>query len=247
MFVKELLNEYKLECQIRKLSPRTITGYFNNNNLFQNFISREFNIVAIEEINHQIIKKYVLHLLKNKAAETYINSILKSLTAFFKYCVLEGYINENPCKKVRWLKEPKVIINAFIDSEVSAMLNALDYSSYIKARNKTILAFLLDTGMRNLELCSLRNQDIKDSNIAIVFGKGNKERNVGVSPLLEKYIFKYERIKEQYFLSRNVKVDNYFLSRNGRKLTVGAIEKILNEAGNIAGIRKEIRCMEYIK
>lgn len=232
------------ECEIRKFSKRTIKGYRNNNALFFTFIGREFGITELEKVTPAHIKCYVQFLMKKGLAETYINGILKCFRAFFKYSVQEEYNNDSPCKKVSWLKEPKVIIKSFMDAEVFSMLKVFDYSDYLNARNKTILAFLFDTGMRNLELCMLKHQDIKETYV-IIKGKGNKERLVGKSPLLEKHIIKYERIKEQYFKDKRIIDDNFFLSRTGKPLTVKAVERVLRQAGKMTGIRNEIRCSPH--
>ncbi|MHB8063568.1 MAG: tyrosine-type recombinase/integrase [Ruminiclostridium sp.] len=198
MLLQDVLKEFVFECEIRKLSKRTIKGYRNNNALFFTFIAKEFGITELEKVIQTHVKGYIRFMMKEGSAETYINRVLKCFRAFFKYSIQEEYINDSPCKKVSWQKEPMVIIKSFIDVEVSSMLKVFDYSDYLHARNKTILAFLFDTGIRNLELCMLKHQDIKGNYITI-FGKGNKERQVGKSPLLEKHIIKYVRMKEYYF------------------------------------------------
>lgn len=244
MLLQDILKEFVFDCEVRKFSKRTIKGYRNNNALFFNFIGKEYGIAELEKITSAHIKWYIQFLAKKGLAETYINGILKSFRAFFKYCLQEEYITDNPCRKVSWQKEPKVIIQSFLDAEVASMLKVFDYSDYLNARNKTILAFLFDTGIRNLELCTMKHQDIKDTYITIK-GKGNKERHVGKSPLLEKHIIKYERIKEYYFKDKRVTDDNFFLSRTGRPLTVEAVERVLRQAGARAGIRDEIRCSPH--
>lgn len=138
MLSKDILKEFVFECEIRRLSERTIKSYKNNNGLFLTFCEKEFNVTEIEKINHLHIKKYFQLLLNKGLAETYINSILKCMTVFFKYSKQEDYIEKNPCKKVSWQKEPKIIINTFTDDEVIKMMKVFDYSNYLNARNKTI-------------------------------------------------------------------------------------------------------------
>ena len=161
MLLQDILKEFVFDCESRKLSKRTIKGYRNNNALFFIFTEKEYGIAELEKITSAHIKWYVQFLAKKGLAETYINGILKSFRAFFKYCIQEEYITDNPCRNVSWQKEPKVIIQSFLDAEVTSMLKVFDYSDYLNARNKTILGFLFDTGIRNLELCSLRRTGYK--------------------------------------------------------------------------------------
>ena len=90
-------------------------------------------------------------------------------------------------------KEPKVLIQTFSDDEVRSLLSAFDYSTYLSARNKMILAIAFDTGARNTEICQIKREDIHD-NVILIHGKRNKERHVPISPYLQKVMLKYERI-----------------------------------------------------
>ncbi len=244
LLLEDVLKEFIFDCQIRNLSKRTIKSYKNNNMRFFKFIKQEYGIVELEEVNSKHIKLYFKYLKKNSLTESYINSILKKLRAFFKYCSLEEYISFNPCTKVKWQREKKILIQAFEDEEVVRMLNAYDYSGFLEARNKTIIAFLIETGIRNLELCTIQVSDVKEQYI-IIHGKGNKDRYVPITLQMKKYMIKYERIKEYYFKDKLSKAENYFLSRTARQLTPEAIENIVKKAGKVANIRDDIRCSPH--
>lgn len=240
----DILKEFVFDCEIRKISKRTLKSYRNTNQRFLNYLESEFNILELESLNHQHIRKYLMFLVNKGLTEIYVNSVLKCIRAFFAYCVKEEYVKSNPCLKVDWQREPKVLITTFTDQEVLKMLEAYDFSNYLNARNKTLIAFLIDTGSRNFETCTILKTDIKE-NVVVIHGKGNKERHVGISPLLRKYMIKYERIKEYYFKDKNIKHNNYFLSVTGLPLTVEAIERVVKKAGVIAGVREEVRCSPH--
>ncbi|MBW9147293.1 tyrosine-type recombinase/integrase [Clostridium sp. CM027] len=244
MLINEVLKEFIFDCEIRKISPRTLKSYRNNNQRFFNYIEKEFNITELEEFSHLHIKKYFRFLIDKGLTETYANGILKCMRAFFVYCINEEYVTKNPCLKVSWQREPKTLINTFTDLEIINMVNAFDYLNYLNARNKTIIAFLVDTGARNAETCSILKINIKD-NYVLIQGKGNKQRQVGLSPQLKKIMMKYNRIKEFYFKDKNINCDNYFLSNTGKKLTIETIERVVKMAGKIAGVREEIRCSPH--
>ncbi len=244
MLLEEVLKEFVFDCEIRKMSIRTIKNYKNNNQRFFNFIEGEFDVTELEEVSHLHIKKYFKFLISKGLSEVYVNGILKCLRAFFVYSVKEDYLLKSPCLKVSWQREPKTIINTFTDDEIINMLKVYDYSNYLNARNKCIMAFLIDTGARNLETCTIKIVDIKDSYITI-YGKGKKERLVPLSPMLKKVMIRYERIKDFYFKDKNVKHNNYFLSNTGLPLTIEAIERVVRIAGEQAKVREDIRCSPH--
>ncbi|MFL0194631.1 tyrosine-type recombinase/integrase [Clostridium sp. WILCCON 0269] len=244
MLLADLLREYMYECEIKKYSIRTIKEYRNNIRAFFNYLDKEYDIKSLEQISHVQIKHYFKYLTNQGRKETYINGILKNLRSFYKFCEKEEYTCNNPCKKVDWQKEPKVIINSFSDKEAIKMLDVYNYSNYYNARNKCIIATLIDTGIRNLELCSLGMLDVRET-VVLVHGKGNKERYVPISPMLKKIMIKYERIRNSYMINKFVKCDNYFLSYRGNPLTVEAVERVIKGAGKKAKVRENIRCSPH--
>lgn len=201
-------------------------------------------MIEVEEIKTIHIKKYFKYLIEKGLKPSYVNGILKNIRAYFRFCKEEEYIEKNPVSKVKWQKEGKTIINTFNREEIINMLNAFKFKAYLEARNKMMIAFLIDTGARNNELCTLLNEDVKER-IIVLRGKGNKQRHVSISPLLKKYMIRYERIKEFYFKNRIVKFDNYFLSNTGKPLTPETVERAVKKAGKIAGVRAEIRCRPH--
>lgn len=232
--------------QIKKFSERTIKTAVNSTKAFCSYIGIEFGVEELDEVTHIHIKQYMHYLQEQGRKEVYINSILKYFRMFYRYCIQEEYILErnNPCLKVKWSREPKVILNTFKDDEAIRMLKQWDFKRYYTARNKSILATFFETGIRNLELCNLKMTDVRDT-VILVHGKGNKERYVPISPALKKTFIKYERIRAEYIKNKLIEEDCYFYSYRGKRLTVEGIERVVKETGRLAKVRQEIRCSPH--
>lgn len=244
MLLEESLKEFLFECEVRKYTPKTIRGYRNGLNFLVNYLKQEHQLINLEDIQTRHLKAFFMYQSKRGRKETYLNGLLKTFRAFFKYQMGAENITTNPVLKVSWMKEPKTIIKTFQDAEVKAMLQAYSGSDYYSVRNRAIMAMLFDTGIRCYELCTLTNAAIKDNYITI-YGKGKKERQVGKSPYLAKILMKYDRIKEYNFEFKNIHIDNYFLSRTGRPLTNAAVERIVKIAGEYANVSSDIRCSPH--
>ena len=243
MFLQDVIKEFIFEIKLRNYSERTIKGYKNNILKFARYMKNEFEIVEIEDITYIHIKSYLNFLKENGLTEVYINTILKNLRSFYKYCFTEGYCL-NIALKVGWLRERKIIIKTFSDNEIRKMMDVYNYSSYIHARNKCIMAILIDTGIRNFELCQLKITDIRET-VIYIMGKGKKERVVAISPYLKKIMIKYERIREGYLKNNILHYDNYFLSYRNKPLTIEAVERIVRLCGEKANVNKNIRCSPH--
>ncbi|WP_127545651.1 MULTISPECIES: phage integrase N-terminal SAM-like domain-containing protein [Paenibacillus] len=235
MLLEDVYREFLFDLEIKNYSVRTNKGYRNNNRAFLNFLCNEFAVIEIEEVSTSHIKAYLMNLKKKGLSESYINGIQKNIRSFFKFILEEGYIAEkrNPVLGLKWLKQPKIFIQTFDDDEVKRMISAFKGDYYLSLRNKLIPMLFVDLEIRNLELCTLATLDVRDSVIKI-YGKGNKERNLYISPFLKKYIIKYERVKEAYFKDKMMTDSNFFLSQNGRVLTVTAMKVIVKKAGKEA-------------
>lgn len=244
MDARDILDEFRVECELRKWSPRTIKSHYNNLKNFLTYLDVNLSITELEQIKTPHIKKYVLYLNSKGLKPTYVNGILKAVRAYFKYVTAEGYIAVNPALKVDWQREGKVIIQTFTDEEVGRMMNVYSGSNYLSIRNKLILAIAFDTGARNTEICGIREQDVRD-NVILIHGKGNKERHVPLTPYLRKLIARYRREKQRYFADKYWVPDYLLLSRTGRQMTKEAMERVFREAGECAEVRKEIRCSPH--
>lgn len=243
MLISELIDEYIFDCEIKKFTDKTLKGYRNNLLYLEKYLKDSHNITDIKDVRTVHLKAFFKSISDNGRKESYMNGLLKTYRAFFKYAVSEGYITDNPCLKVPWAKEASPLIQTFNDSEVKRMLSVYDESSYIQIRNKAVMYMLIDTGIRNYELCCLTVDSVKE-NIITIMGKGKKERQVAQSPYLSKMLMKYKRSRSGYFSFKEVP-DNLFLSRTGKPLTVEAVERIVKIAGEQADVRKDIRCSPH--
>lgn len=246
MLIEDVLKEFLFHLETMNYSPRTTKAYRNNIKAFIKFATTEYEIEMLDDVKAPHIKGYFMYLKSKGRKETYINSIFKGIRSFFNYCVEEQYIlsRMNPCINVKWMREDRTIIKTFNDDEIKRMINCFKMTDYIEARNKLIMMVLVDTGIRNLELCTLTMENILETTM-VIEGKGNKQRYLYLSPMLKKYMIRYDRIREHYFKDSIQKYNNYFLSYRGKPLTVEAVLRVVKIAGDKSKVRPEIRCSPH--
>lgn len=133
------------------------------------------------------------------------------------------------------------MINTFNDKEVREMVRFYNGRRFLDIRNRFMMILLFDTGMRNAELCQLKLSDIKNTYIDIM-GKGRKERHVPITPIINKALIQYMRVRSEYIKDKwGYETEYLLLSQKGRKLTIETTERIVLEAGLNAGVRAEVR------
>src|SRR2546425_538521 len=94
------------------------------------------------------------------------------------------------------------------------MLATCDLSTDLGFRDYVVLLLLFDTGMRISEVCSLRIADVHDTYVK-VFGKGRKEREIGIHPEVSKLLWKYVH---KHRLAKDPSETLIFLNRMGKPL-----------------------------
>ena len=82
----------------------------------------------------------------------------------------EDYIRTNPMDKVDRVKEQKSKKSAFTEMEIEKMRAACKSN-----KERAIFEFMLSTGCRAAEICSVKIDDIKQDGTIKILGKGKKK------------------------------------------------------------------------
>lgn len=236
MKIQSAVEEYLVEIEVRKYTPKTIRSYRCNLNLFLRFCAEKLHVETVEALTPAVVRQFSRCMSEAGRKGTYINGVLKSIKSFIQYCYEEGYGGFDTRKTFKWCKEEKPVITAFSPEQVRIMLQSCRGHDYLSLRDYAILTLLFETGIRCWELCCIREEDIHDDFI-IINGKNHKQRVVPITPVLKKAMLRYESGKEKYFMLRPHDAF-YFLSFHGRQLTDGAVEYVLRKRGEgIEGVR----------
>ena len=237
MKIKHALQEYLLDIEIRKYTPKTIRSYRNNLNLFVRYLEEEAELFDIEDLSLASVRQFSAYMVARGKKGRYINGLLKTAKSFIQYCYDEGYGGFNTKKNFKWCKEEKVIITTFKPTHVRQMMISCGGNDFLSVRDKAVLSTLFETGIRCWELCCIKQEDIHDDYIVITSGKNHKQRVVPITPILKKALMRYEAVKVYYFTLKPTD-DYYFLSNHGKQLTNSAVEHIVKRHGEgIEGIR----------
>jgi integrase/recombinase XerD len=178
-------------------------------------------------------------------ASSSLHGYMRALKGFLRWCVEEEWLD---AKVVRHLEMPRVeqkVIATFTKRHIEVLFRACDSgaeSPQQAARDKAIVAVLLDTGVRANELCSLTLDRVhltQHDAYAIVDGKGRKQREVSLGmkarQLLHRYIHQYRDAYRPAFDERHV-----FLAKGATPLTPTGLARLLGslrERGRITDIQ----------
>src|ERR1700674_2332518 len=125
--MKEAIAKYLEYLQsVKNSSPHTILNYRRDLEQFLAYLSPPgAGPPALTGVTHHMIREFVAHLHDHGLAKSSIARKLAALRSFFKYCVREGRLQENPARLVPTPKLPKRIPSVLSAEEMNAFLNYL--------------------------------------------------------------------------------------------------------------------------
>lgn len=204
---------YDYSKYIKGFSAQTIRRYRQMINFYCKFA----NITKLEEVTDKNIREFFVfgRTVRNWSPKTFLLFTF-SLKVFFRWCIKEGYMTNNPAEGLEVPKIEKRLPVKLTKQDALKLLEVVyNYPydwKYLRYRNHAIFATFLFAGLRKKELLSLKLTDVDIDNLSIFVrqGKGAKDRVVPMSytlaQILKKYLEERRRLKKtcpEFFTSLN--------------------------------------------
>lgn len=199
---------------IKGRSSKTVEEYFNDLRTFFRYMKikrglvdsdTDFEKIEIDDIDIKFIEtvtltdvfefmNYISDARDNHAAARARKA--SAIRMFFKYLTSKtGQLKVNP---VRELETPKIkqVLPKYLTLEQSLELLQNVDGKY-KERDYCILVLFLNCGMRLSELVNLNINDIKNNEMLVVTGKGNKQRIIYLNDACRDALAEYLKVREE--------------------------------------------------
>lgn len=214
----------------KRYSPHTLISYRTDLDQFTSYCKNEFDISALEQVDYNIIRSWVVNLMQSSLETKSVNRKLACLKSYFKFLMKRGVIVSNPAQRVKTPKLKKRLPMFIEENHMNILLDDVAFeNSFEGSRDKLTIELLYGTGIRLSELLNLKMTDINIyDNTIKVKGKGSKERVVPIHSSLANAIVEYNNLKKNTFLNL---VDEPFLvcTSNGKKAYPMLIQRIIKK------------------
>ncbi len=184
-----------------------------------------------DQLGPKQISEFQLHLLRDlKLAPLTVRQHIAAVRFFFVHTLKRHY----PPGEFRYPKNPKKLPIILSKEEVARMIDAAT-----TLLHRTLLMTLYSTGMRRAELASLKVSDIDSHRMVIHIrqGKGSRDRDVPLSPMLLETLREYWRWKKprEYLFPGET-----YRGSKCQHLTSKAVYHAVKGAARRAGIQKNV-------
>ncbi len=239
--LSQAIQGFFLSLAGRHLSEHTIADYDVTMRKFQAFLEKDY---FIGEITSHHVENFLAS--QTTISKKTILNYHTGLSSLWTWAVEEGLTTEHIVRKVKPPKPEHREIIPYNEAEIRAMLACLTrskrYHSVRKKvvdnslrnveRNRAIILLLLDTGIREEELCSIKLHQLDKRNQRIkIFGKGAKDRYVSFSDRTHQALWRYLVTRQDA-----TEGDPLFVVESGKKFRGDRLLDLLQTIGARAGV-----------
>lgn len=236
------------EAVVANLAPRTVHNYFisiqtflrwlvmrDNPDLdFEKIDIRKIPFETVEAVKNTDIVEFLVYCSSQRQNGSASRATkLSALKSFFEYnSDVTGRMDKNPAANVVFPKREQALPKYLSEEEAAALISSSAFGE-TPSRNRCIIVFFLNCGMRLSELTGINLADIR-GNALTLRGKERKERVVYLNSmcmdalsdwLADRANYRVED-KQALFVSR----------RTGKRLTGRAVEKMVDKAFLVSGL-----------
>jgi integrase/recombinase XerC len=216
MPIQEFLKYLEFE---KRYSFHTLKSYDTDLKQFNDFCIKQSGGFKPAEINHRLIRTWIVELVDQGISPRSINRKISSLKSFFGFLLASGKIESNPMLKVLSPKTDKKLPSFVEKDNINNLLDMWELKDTFRGwRDFLIIEIFYFTGIRLSELINLKIADVNLSDLTIkVLGKRNKERLVPITNVLKKDILRYFELRKQE-TGEFAHDDFIFINQSGKKL-----------------------------
>jgi site-specific recombinase XerD len=222
--IRESYNDFILSRQAALLSPSTIEFYnYTAGEFVEYLISQGFS--EPEQITSGSVRAYLSEVNNRGVSDSTVHAHARGTRAFLRFLKEEGYISAPINIKMPRVEQKKMRVLS--PDELSLILKVCK-----KLRDKTLLLFLVDSGMRTSEARNLNwiDVDIPSGVVNIRRSKNKKSRSVFIGVKTRRAMLRYRR------LVSHEDNDPLFQTQTGTRLKPSGFRQVIRRISEKSGI-----------
>ena len=234
--VTAFLNYMRVE---KGLSQNTILAYGQDLQKFLGFVKARN--CGLTQIRRDDVVDFLASLYHAGLDSRSVARHLVTVRNFFRFCLTEGLIAEDPSAYVETPKFRMRLPAHLSVDEINRLLAQPDVSTPVGMRDRAMIELLYSAGLRVSELVNLRLNDLEmESGCVRCIGKGNKERLVPMGRSAIAAVKAYLSGSRQALAGKGPS-PYLFLNRFGGRMGRIGFWKKISGYGRQAGLRLKLK------
>ncbi len=223
----------------RDVSPNTVRAYERDLTEFVRFLGLYYSGGPAGDwtwqgVDRLAMRGFLGHLARRKLSKRTMARTLSGVRSFYRYLHRNEIVDTNPARAVGAPRQEKHLPGYLDRAQIDLLFQMAEVRAwegrFVDLRNLAMLELFYSTGMRLSELQGMSRGDLDMvTQQAKVRGKGRKERIIPVGDHAILALRNYEAKRDELLRSVGRQGDRsaVFLSRNGRRIGVRAVQKVV--------------------
>ncbi len=219
-FMEPLIRQFIRHLQVERKSPaNTLQSYETDLRLFAHFLAERSGAADLTAFSREAVRAYLSHLMRQKMSARTVARKLSALRTFSRFLLREGITEVNPTLNIAAPKIRRNLPVYLSVAEMRALLQLPEADDPAGLRDRLMIEFFYETGVRVSELIGLRIDDIRmEEGLIRVTGKRNKTRLLPLGLQLRSDLEKYLALRRPN--KEGAEFSEYlFVNKNGRPMT----------------------------
>ncbi len=240
---QRLLSSFLDYLKVEKgLAALSVAAYRSDMEQYAEFLSKRKR--TPREARRQDVRDFLNQLFSNGVDARSVARKLSALRHFYKYLLLDRYIEKDPTLNIDTPRQWKVLPKSLAPSEVEQVLQgpprARDdrMSQALGVRDRAMLEVFYAGALRVSELVTLKLEDLKlDSGYVLVRGKGDKERIVPMGGTAQQILQAYLH-DARPVLAGEKSSPCIFIARGAKPITRQRVWQLVRASSHNVGRRR---------
>ena len=214
-------------CKLKNLTERTIEFYEEDLMYLQNYVNAKY----LDEITQETLDDFILEELDKGRRTTTLNTRLRGLRVFFKFCAEREYMEE---LSIKLLKDDAELKEPYTDAELLKLLARPKSNRWAEYRSWAMINYLVATGNRARTIVNIKISDVNfdENTIHLRAMKNRHQQIIPLSPALKEVL-------EEYLSAWKWSFDDYlFPSSSGGQLATTSFQQAIRKYNAERGVSK---------
>ncbi len=214
-------------CKLKNLAKPSLDYYDGH----LKFFHKKVPVVYLDEITQEAFDDFVFAQLEEGKRTTTINSQLRGLRVFFKFCAERDYIEGI---SIKLLKDDAELKEPYTDAELRKLLARPKSNRWAEYRSWAMVNYLVATGNRARTIVNLKISDINfdENTIHLRAMKNRHQQFIPLSPALKEVL-------EEYLSAWKLEFDDYlFPTYTGEQLSTRSFQQAIKKYNIARGVSK---------
>jgi len=232
------LGEWQRWLKVEKnVSKHTLRAYAGDLSQFVTFLSghkaKSLSISDVSDASLNEFRAWMSRQTMNGRANSSRARTLSGLKNFLSWMDKQGLAHNAAIKTVRTPKLPRKLPRPLHETQAFRLLESEGDGDWVSLRDRALFTMLYGCGLRIDEALSLNIEHLPREGFLRVVGKGRKERQVPVLPMVEEALDKY-RAACPY--PEDGTRPLFVGEKNGKRLNQGVAQKAMRDVRRALGL-----------